>query len=392
MKVLVASDNRIYLINGNYFASNSFQKVILRYKRYFGAVVICTRVICTNLDNDIPDSYVNISDITTEIFNIKSLLGVFFGKRDAFLRRVIIDSDLVVARLPTVTGMRVSKLAKKLKKKYLAEVVGCAWDAYWNHGLAGKLFAPFGYSIMKNTVRRASYVTYVTSQFLQKRYPCSCHSINCSNVLIDSVDQAILENRYKKNQTIRKTKITLFTAAAIDVAYKGQRFVIEAIPYLRKKGYGVEYRMAGTGSRDSLNKVAARVGATNDIVFLGAISRENVIKELDNADIYIQPSLQEGLPRSVIEAMSRGCLVLGANTAGIPELIDKECVFKKASPRAIANSIIELIDCEKYDHYSTANFEKSKDYESSVLEARRKDYYDWIKEDMAKSPLLKKRR
>ena len=78
MKVLVASDNRIYLINGNYFASNSFQKVILRYKRYFGAVVICTRVICTNLDNDIPDSYVNISDITTEIFNIKSLLGVFF--------------------------------------------------------------------------------------------------------------------------------------------------------------------------------------------------------------------------------------------------------------------------------------------------------------------------
>ena len=52
---------------------------------------------------------------------------------------------------------------------------------------------------------------------------------------------------------------------------------------------------------------------------------------LDECDIYLQPSLQEGLPRSVIEAMSRGCACIGAATAGIPELLESEYVVKRKS-------------------------------------------------------------
>lgn len=383
MNVLIASDNKIFLVKGNYFASNSFQKVISRYKKYFGNIVICTRVILCNDDASIPNSFVNINDITTEVFSINSLLNVFFGKCDALLKRLILSNDLCIARLPTITGMRISKLAKKLDVKYLVEVVGCAWDAYWNHGFIGKLFAVFGYLMMKKCVKNASFATYVTTVFLQKRYPCTCPSINCSNVLIDNTDISILERRLQKNKSINKKRIVLFTAAAIDVSYKGQRYVIESIPYLKKMGYIIEYRMAGVGDKKHLEKVAKKCNALNSILFLGALSREDVIKELDNSDIYIQPSLQEGLPRSVIEAMSRGCLVLGANTAGIPELINKECIFKKASSKAIANSIIRLIDSFDYDKYSVSNFENSKNYESGVLEKRRQGFYDSIMKDIA---------
>ena len=42
----------------------------------------------------------------------------------------------------------------------------------------------------------------------------------------------------------------------------------------------------------------------------------------DNIDVFIMPSLQEGLPRSMVEAMSRGCNVIGSRVGGIPELLD----------------------------------------------------------------------
>ena len=95
----------------------------------------------------------------------------------------------------------------------------------------------------------------------------------------------------------------------------------------------------GNGNPDRLKRVASECGVGDNIKFLGSLSRTMVMQELDSCDVYIQPSLQEGLPRSVIEAMSRGCPVLGANTAGIPELIAPECIFKRANPIDTAKAI-----------------------------------------------------
>ena len=95
----------------------------------------------------------------------------------------------------------------------------------------------------------------------------------------------------------------------------------------------------------------------------------------DSLDLYIQPSKQEGLPRAVIEAMSRGCPVIGTSIAGIPELIPKVCLFKKGSTEEVAKAVERVLktDLEKL---AKRNFNKSCEFSRDKLVKKREAFYD----------------
>ena len=117
------------------------------------------------------------------------------------------------------------------------------------------------------------------------------------------------------------------------------------------------------------------------------MSLDEIFTYLDCVDIYIQPSLQEGLPRSLIEALSRGCLCLGAKTAGIPELIEDRLVFERRSPKGITDAIININNCTVPEKIQIAknNYEKAQEYTSMVLDERRNRYYKTIIENVSDS-------
>ena len=119
---------------------------------------------------------------------------------------------------------------------------------------------------------------------------------------------------------------------------------------------------------------------------MGRIHLNDVLETLDNIDIYLQPSLQEGLPRSVIEAMSRGCIAIGANTAGIPELLDCKYILRRKSVDDIVNLIFEICHMSKSEIIANSirNFEEAKKYQKNVLDKRRENFFDRIKLDLGK--------
>ena len=83
----------------------------------------------------------------------------------------------------------------------------------------------------------------------------------------------------------------------------------------------------------------------------------------NDVNIYIQPSLQEGLPRSVIEAMSFGIPCLGSSIAGIPELLESNCLF--STKGNVAKNIAQLLmnmSVEDLCEQGIRNFSKSKEY------------------------------
>lgn len=94
----------------------------------------------------------------------------------------------------------------------------------------------------------------------------------------------------------------------------------------------------------------------------------------DSLDIYIQPSKQEGLPRAIIEAMSRGCPVIGTNIAGIPELISPEFLFKKGSISEVVSAIRKIVAMD-LNSIAVRNFKKSKEFEKSKLDEKREKFY-----------------
>ncbi len=376
MKIFIATETKVYKVNERLYTSNSFHKVLERYHNAFMNITLCTRISSIKME-ELPKSYEDATDSIENTLELNNLKEVALGKRDHEIRRGVQECKLVVARVPSIVAYKAAFIGKKMGIPYLVEVVGCTWDSYWNYNWKSKPLAAPSYIIMRKVVKNADYASYVTEHFLQNRYPCKCESINASNVIIDCSEEGVLEKRLKKIKQREDSKIVLFTAAAIDVAYKGQEYVIRAIKILKGEGIDVEYRLAGNGDPGRLKDIAKECDVLDKVVFLGSLPRSGVMSELDDCDIYIQPSLQEGLPRSVIEAMSRGCPALGANTAGIPELIAKECVFKRANPSDTARAI-EMLAKSDMTRYAKTNYQKAMEYDNAVLERRRNAYYQKI--------------
>lgn len=236
--------------------------------------------------------------------------------------------------------------------------------------------APYQLYLYKRLIKNCPYVYYVTSRFLQQRYPTKGKSVGCSNVVINTVDVSVLKQKIEKKLDI-DSRIRIGTAAALDVRYKGQEYVITAIKILLQEGYDIEYCLAGGNRRNStyLKELAKKEGVEERVFFCGSLTIDQMEEYYDSLDIYIQPSKQEGLPRAVIEAMSRGCLVLGTNVAGIPELLPKSCLFKKGSAQAVANAVKNLLSLN-HKEIAEQNFQKAKEYVKPVLEERRKKFYD----------------
>ena len=108
---------------------------------------------------------------------------------------------------------------------------------------------------------------------------------------------------------------------------------------------------------------------------IGTLKKEEIYLWYRNLDLYIQPSKQEGLPRSVIEAMSVGCPALGSNIAGIPELISKECLFSPRKNDQIVKSIENILNKKSMLEKARENFERAKEYNILDIEDRRKEIF-----------------
>lgn len=380
MNVLLATDYRVVSYNGRIYGYKRFQSILERYSKAFGSIILCTREIeCAP-----NDKYIDITD------NIKCFIPVnltstllFFNKKK--INKALLECDLVIGRYDSIIAFRLASLARRMNIPTMAEIMADPWDGYWNHGVIGKLLAPYMYYANKRAIFKSDYATYVTDYFLQHRYPCNGISINASNVQLPYIDQQIKDRRIDKiiNRTDFK-KLTLITTAAVNVYAKGQEFVIRAIPKLQSQGYVIKYRLIGGGSPERLKSIAKKLGVEDSVEFLGEQNIDFVLKTIDHSDIYIQPSLQEGLPRAVIEALSRACPVIGTRTAGTPELIDIECVVDKKSPNDIVRAISEISNKQDFLRLAENNFKRAADFRIDILDDRRNSFFEQIKSEIQK--------
>ena len=375
MKTLIATEYKILLCRNKYYVYSKFYNILKRYYDAFGRISILSRVCQTN---EIDGNLLEITQLVETIYKIdlaESLL-YFNYKR---LCSIIENYDFVIGRFDSIVSCRAARVAKNHNKPFLAEVMADAWDGYWNHGFIGKLLAPYMYYATKKALWDADFAIYVTEHYLQSRYPCENKSTNASNVHLSSLDKTTLENRLDAIKIKDVNRVNLVTTAAVNVEAKGHKYVIEAIPALLKRGYDVQYYMIGGGDQSRLRKIACKNKVEGRVHFLGEMKLDDVFKTIDKCDIYIQPSLQEGLPRSVIEAMSRACPCVGAKTAGIPELLGCEYIFDRKSSASIVNVLDSIMDQGKLEEMACTNFEKAAGYTIDVLNKKRNSYFEYVK-------------
>ena len=132
-------------------------------------------------------------------------------------------------------------------------------------------------------MKQAPYVIYVTDRFLQKRYPTCGKWIAASNVELMPMSKINLNARISKIKSEQNFKtLKIGTAAAIDVKYKGQAYVMKAMSILKKENICFKYQLIGSGNKEYLYNIAKKLGVEENVEFIGAIPHEKVFNWIDS--------------------------------------------------------------------------------------------------------------
>ena len=165
---------------------------------------------------------------------------------------------------------------------------------------------------------------------------------------------------------------------------KGTDIIIQALAKLKKeKSIVVNVNFAGDdwdNSTEQILNYANEQGIEGQVACPGFLSRAQLTEFLDNSDLFVLPTKAEGLPRVIIEAIAKGLPTITTPASGNPELIPAEYLVEFYDVNTLAQKIEELVTGkEAYEKASMENFEHSLQYEGSILQGRRDEFYGKLK-------------
>jgi glycosyltransferase involved in cell wall biosynthesis len=149
----------------------------------------------------------------------------------------------------------------------------------------------------------------------------------------------------KRRLNIHEDEIVVGTAARFEPV-KGIKFFIEAIPEIVSQYKGaIKFMVVGDGSeKESLMSTVAGYNLNDSVIFTGW--KENVPDMISVMDIFVQPSLNEGLGITIIQAQELGKAVVGTSVQGIPDLVRDGVTGILVPPgdsEALAYAILKIV-------------------------------------------------
>jgi glycosyltransferase involved in cell wall biosynthesis len=95
----------------------------------------------------------------------------------------------------------------------------------------------------------------------------------------------------------------------------------------------------------ALEEITRELGVADRVNFLGNLSERDVTRELSSSDLFVLPSLAEGVPVSLMEAMAIGVPVIATNIAGTSELVEDGrtgLLVRPSDAHVLAEAIIRM--------------------------------------------------
>jgi len=194
-----------------------------------------------------------------------------------------------------------------------------------------------------------TFPTFTVGETMYQRYKKNSNYVH--RIAVSLISRKDLIDYPKDINVSLNKKIKLLSAGRLSPE-KGQLYLISAIKLLvEKKKIDLLLNIAGVGTEeDKLKQEVYELKLDSYINFLGYITNgPELMKIYKDSDIFILPSLTEGLPVVLFESMASGVPVIATSVEGVAFLIKHKkngLLVKPKSPRDIANAIEELINNE----------------------------------------------
>jgi len=172
---------------------------------------------------------------------------------------------------------------------------------------------------------------------------------------------------FKKNDVV-------FGTVARFTEQKGHRYLIEAAKDVISKESSVHFVLAGDGPlREEIEGKISELGLDKNFHLLGF--RTDIDKLLHSFDVFLLPSLYEGLPNAVLEAMAAGLPVIATAVDGTPEAVihnESGILIEPKNPEAIRDSVLRLFENiklrDEFGKNARQRVEESFSWEKEVSE------------------------
>jgi len=133
---------------------------------------------------------------------------------------------------------------------------------------------------------------------------------------------------------------------------KGVNYLLQAMSHITKYFPKAKLIIVGTGPlKHHLTDFSKRLGLQNSVMFLGYVTDEKMRELFVSADVVVVPSIFEGCPLVLLEAMAAGKPVVASAVQGIAEVIKHELsglLVKPGNTHEIEDAIIRLLQEKEF--------------------------------------------
>jgi len=309
-------------------------------------------------------------------------------------RHAITECSAYLLRVPGLVSQMVWREIVCAKKPYAVEVVGDPWDALspgtWPN-ISRPIFRRAATHQLKRICAGATAIHYLTSQALQGRYPPSkrAYAVGFPDVMLENagVPASRIEARHRRlhespwKDAKRASPIRIGFIGTFAGMYKGPDTLLHAIALCQGR-LNFRFEIVGAGRYlPEMKTLAAKLSLADRVEFRGEIlSGRTIFEFLDSIDLFVMPSRQEGLPRALVEAMSRGCPCIASSVGGIPELLEASDLVPAGCPGKLAKLILQVAaDSDRLIVMSTRNLAKAAQFGPQALNESRRAFLEEVK-------------
>jgi len=249
--------------------------------------------------------------------------------------------DLILAHSVTWAGYASYLLRQKYDLPYV--IIEHRSFFVWSSGEAREMVKPFYIPLFKLAYDHCEKLVLV-SDSLRKGIEALVPSVLKKTKLIPNM---IREDLFLPPAEPRKTDPFVFFWAGRLEHVKGLDLLLEAVRLLADKtDQNFLVRLAGKGSlREDLEQMASALGVSEQVIFLGRISREEVLLGMQAANCFVLPTRYEAFGVVLIEAMATGLPVIATRSGGPDSIVTKEngLLIEPENAEVLAKAMQEMM-------------------------------------------------
>ncbi|MFH0731368.1 MAG: glycosyltransferase family 4 protein [Candidatus Omnitrophota bacterium] len=177
-------------------------------------------------------------------------------------------------------------------------------------------------------------------------------------LIYNGIDTSFLGQKYSESEHKKiKEQFNLTSDFVIGItarlsSVKGHVYLLRAMSRIKNVFPKAQLLIVGSGSKKyerSLHDICNKLNIENSVIFYPAI--QNIYKALSVMDVFVLPSIQEGLGLSMIEAMAVGIPVVASNVGGVSSVIEHEKNGILVAPKddsVLAEAILRLLNDKEF--------------------------------------------